>query len=78
MAEGGRFEDLAKEYSITNDKNFNGVMGAVSLASLLEGFKNAVNEVHPGDILGLFNTDKYWSIFRLEQLQDASLDNPEI
>ncbi|OZH55049.1 peptidylprolyl isomerase [Hydrocoleum sp. CS-953] len=78
VAEGGKFEDLAKEHSVTNDKNFNGIMGAVTLASLPEDLRNAVNSANPGDILGPFDTNKYWSIYRLEQLQGASLDNPEI
>ena len=76
--EGSKFEDLAKEYSVTNDKNFNGIMGAVSVSSLPEELKNVVTTANPGDILGPFQTDKFWSIFRLEQLQNASLDNPEI
>jgi len=78
VEEGTRFEDLAKEYSVTNDKNFNGIMGAVSLTSLPEELRNTINSANPGDILGPFQTDKFWSIFRLEQLQGASLDNPEI
>ncbi|NEP78099.1 MAG: peptidylprolyl isomerase [Okeania sp. SIO3C4] len=78
LEEGGRFEDLAKEYSVTNDKNFNGIMGAVSLSSLPEDLRNSVNTANPGDILGPFQTNKFWSLFRLEQLQGASLDNPEI
>ncbi|MCL2923444.1 MAG: peptidylprolyl isomerase [Trichodesmium sp. MAG_R04] len=78
VEDGGKFEDLAKEHSVTNDKNFNGFMGKVSLASLPEDLRNAVNSANPGGILGPFKTDKFWSIFRLEQLQGASLDNPEI
>ncbi|MDE5087027.1 MAG: peptidylprolyl isomerase, partial [Trichodesmium sp. St16_bin2-tuft] len=31
-----------------------------------------------GDVLGPFQIDKFWNIFRLEQLQGASLDNAEI
>ena len=76
--EGSKFEDLAKEYSVTNDKNFNGIMGAVSVSSLPEDLKNSLTTANPGDIIGPFQTDKFWSIFRLEQLQNASLDNPEI
>lgn len=78
VEEGGRFEDLAKEYSVTNDKNFNGIMGAVSLSSLPEDLRNSINSANPGDLLGPFQTNKFWSLFRLEQLQGASLDNPEI
>lgn len=78
LEEGGRFEDLAKEYSVTNDKNFNGIMGAVSLSSLPEDLRNSINSANPGDLLGPFQTNKFWSLFRLEQLQGASLDNPEI
>ncbi|MDY6990981.1 MAG: peptidyl-prolyl cis-trans isomerase [Cyanobacteriota bacterium] len=78
LEEGGKFEDLAKEYSVTNDKNFNGIMGAVSLSSLPEDLRESVNAANPGDILGPFQTNKFWSLFRLEQLQGASLDNPEI
>ena len=78
VEDGEKFEYLAKEYSVTNDKNFNGIMGAVSLTSLPEDLRNTVNSANSGDILGPFQTNKFWSIFRLEQLQDASLDNPEI
>ncbi|MEB3339309.1 peptidylprolyl isomerase [Okeania sp.] len=80
VEEGGKFEDLAKEYSVTNDKNYNGMMGAVTLASLPKDLRDAINSgsVNIGDVLRPFETNKFWSIFRLEQLQGASLDNPEI
>ncbi len=78
VEDGAKFEDLAKEYSVTNDKNFNGIMGVVSLASLPEDLRDTINSANSGDILGPFKTNQFWSIFRLEQLQGASLDNPEI
>ena len=43
-----------------------------------EDLRNSINTANPGDILGPFQTNKFWSLFRLEQLQSASLDNPEI
>jgi len=78
VEDGGKFEDLVKEHSVTNDKNFNGLMGAVNLASLPEDLRNTVNSANSGDVLGPFQIDKFWNIFRLEQLQGASLDNAEI
>ena len=53
-------------------------MGAVNLASLPEDLRNTVNSANSGDVLGPFQIDKFWNIFRLEQLQGASLDNAEI
>lgn len=54
VEDGGKFEDLVKEYLVINDKNFNGFMGVVNLVSLLEDLRNIVNFVNFGDVLGLF------------------------
>ena len=72
------FEQLAKEFSISNDKNFNGMMGAISFATLPEAVKEAIEKGQIGDIIGPFEIEGYWSIFRFEQLISVSLDDPAI
>jgi len=76
--EGGNFEDLVKEFSITNDRNFKGLIGPVSIGTLPEEVKVAMEGANPGQIMGPFNVDGYWCVFRFEEFQPADLDNPNL
>ncbi len=78
VEEGGNFEDLVKEFSITNDRNLKGLIGPVSMGTLPEEVKAAMEGANPGQIMGPFNVDGYWCVFRFEELQPADLDNPNL
>lgn len=78
VEEGAEFEELVREHSITNDKNFKGLIGAVGLATLPEEVRTAIEGANPGDIFGPFSVEGYWCLFRFEEFQPASLDNPNI
>ncbi|CAD5943756.1 Peptidylprolyl isomerase [Planktothrix tepida] len=73
-----RFEELAKEYSITNESSFNGMMGAVSLSTLPDSLKVIVQQTLPGQIISPQEVEGGWCIFRVEQFLEASLENPQI
>lgn len=72
------FEYLAKTQSVTDDRNFNGMMGAVSFATLPEVLKAALINPIAGDIIGPLEIDNYWCLFRFEEAITASLENPKI
>lgn len=76
--EGANFEELVKEFSITNDRNFKGLIGPVSLGTLPEEVKSALEGANSGQIMSPFNIDGYWCVFRFEEFQPASMDNPNL
>jgi parvulin-like peptidyl-prolyl isomerase len=73
-----RFEELAKEYSITNERSFNGMMGAVAWSTLPDSLKVVIQQTLPGQIVGPLEVEGGWCIFRVEQFLEASLENPQI
>lgn len=75
VEEEANFEDLVKEFSITNERNIRGLIGPVSLGTLPEEVKSAIEGANPGQIVGPFKIDSYWCVFRVEEFQPASIDN---
>ncbi|VXD22745.1 PpiC-type peptidyl-prolyl cis-trans isomerase [Planktothrix serta PCC 8927] len=73
-----RFEELAKEYSITNERSFNGMMGAVAWSTLPDALKVVLQQTTAGQIVGPLEVEGGWCIFRVEQFLEASLDNPQL
>lgn len=78
IADGNSFEQLAQEYSIADERIFNGMMGLISRGNLPDLVRAAVDVAAPGDIVGPFATEQGWALFRVEQLLPASLDDPEV
>ncbi len=78
LEEEARFEQLAREYSITPERNVNGMMGAVSVASLPEDLKPSMIGAVSGQIIGPVEIDKHWCLFRVEQLLESTFDDPKI
>lgn len=72
------FEQLAKQHSITDDRNFNGMMGAVSIGTLPDAVRVALNSALIGEIVGPLEIDGYWCLFRYEEAITASLENPKL
>jgi len=77
FAEGASFESLVREYSVTDDRVMNGMMGPVSRGGMPDVLRSAIDLAKPGDIIGPFELEGRWAIFRVEALLPASLDNPQ-
>ncbi|HIK55276.1 MAG TPA: peptidyl-prolyl cis-trans isomerase [Synechococcales cyanobacterium M55_K2018_004] len=78
LKEGASFEQLAREYSLTDDRKMNGMVGAVSLASLPEMLREAFSQAKPGDVVGPLGMEGRWGLFRFEEFLAASLDQPQL
>lgn len=77
-ADPRKFETLAREYSITDDRLVNGMMGPVSRGTLPDILKNPVEFSPVGEIIGPLEIDGNYGLFRVEQFLDASLDDPKL
>lgn len=75
---GGSFEKLAREYSITEDRILNGIMGPVSRGILPDTLRAAVDSANPGDSIGPFQIEGNWCLFRVEVFLPASLENSQL
>lgn len=78
LAEGASFEQLAREYSITDDRIMNGMLGPVNRGSMPDILRAAVDTAQPGDVIGPFELEQRWGLFRVEEFLPASLDNPQL
>lgn len=76
IVEGARFEQLAQEYSLAEDRIVNGMMGPVSRGTLPDHLRTVIDSASTGDVLAPLELDKNWCIFRVEQFLPASLDGP--
>ncbi|MDJ0696984.1 peptidylprolyl isomerase [Mastigocoleus sp. MO_188.B34] len=72
------FEKLVQEYSITEDKIFNGMMGLLSRGQLPDELRAAVDLASPGDLMGPIEIEKNWCLFRMEQCISASLSDEQL
>ena len=78
LAEGAKFEQLAREYSLTDDKVMNGMVGPVSIGTMPEMLRSATEAARPGDVVGPLTMEERWGLFRVEEFLPASLENPQI
>jgi parvulin-like peptidyl-prolyl isomerase len=78
ITEGASFEQLAREYSIADEKVANGMMGPVSRGSLPDVLRAAVDSARPGELIGPLEIDKNWVIFRVDQFLPATLEDPQL
>jgi len=77
LAEGAAFEKLAREYSITDDRVMNGMLGPVNRGSMPDVLRSAVDVANPGDVIGPIELEGRWALFRIEDVLPASLDHPQ-
>ncbi|MBK1989223.1 peptidylprolyl isomerase [Sphaerospermopsis aphanizomenoides BCCUSP55] len=75
IEEGSSFEQLAKEYSLADERVFNGMMGPISRGSLPDMLRAAVDAATPGQLIGPIEIEGSFSLFRLENILPASLEN---
>ncbi len=78
LEEGAAFDELAREYSITEDRMLNGMIGPISRGILPDVLRAAVDAANPRDIIGPLPLEKTWILFRVEHFIPASLDDPEV
>lgn len=76
QADTSAFEALAREHSVTEDRIVNGMMGPIKRSTLPEVLRKEMDRLQPGDIIGPFNIDDRYCIFRFEQSLPASLEGP--
>ncbi|MBE9178357.1 peptidylprolyl isomerase [Oculatella sp. LEGE 06141] len=79
MDEGNaQFEHLAKEYSLTDDRIMNGMVGPVSRGTMPDILRAAIDLAKPGDVIGPLGMEGRWGLFRIEEFLSASVDDPQI
>jgi hypothetical protein len=67
------FEQLAQEYSITEERVMNGMIGRVSRGELPDELRSHIDTAQPGDVVGPINNNGLWYLIRIEQFLPASL-----
>jgi parvulin-like peptidyl-prolyl isomerase len=78
LQEGTSFDQLAKEYSITDDRIMNGMVGPVSRGTMPDMLRAAVDLASPGEVVGPLGLDERWGLFRVEAFLPASLEDPQL
>lgn len=78
LQEGASFEQLAREYSLTDDRIMNGMVGPVSRGSMPDLLRADIDLAKPGDVVGPIGMEERWGLFRVESLLPASLDDPQV
>ncbi len=74
VEDNSRFELLAREHSLTDDRLVNGMMGLVSLGQLPEQIRHFVATASPGEIIGVLEIEGRYALLRVEQFIPASLE----
>jgi hypothetical protein len=78
IEEGSSFEQLAKEYSLADERVFNGMMGPISRGTIPDILRAAVDAATPGKLINPIEIEGRFSLFRLEQIIPASLEDPQL
>ncbi|BAY93218.1 MULTISPECIES: peptidylprolyl isomerase [unclassified Tolypothrix] len=78
IEEGGSFEQLAKEYSLAEDRIVNGMMGPISRGTLPDKIRAAIDAAVPGELIGPIELEERYGLFRLEQFLPASLEDTQL
>jgi parvulin-like peptidyl-prolyl isomerase len=78
LEEGAAFDELAREYSLADDRIFNGMMGAVSRGTLPDVIRAAVDSASERQVVGPLQLEGRWCLFRVEQFLPASLEDAQL
>lgn len=76
--EGANFEQIAREYSTSDERVANGMMGPVSRGTLPDVLRAAIDSANPGELVGPIDVESYWAIFRVEQFLPATLEDGQL
>ncbi|NER37295.1 MAG: hypothetical protein F6J93_25565 [Oscillatoria sp. SIO1A7] len=78
-AEPGRFEQLAQEKSIADDKVMGGWMGVIRRSRLPKHIQDAIKEACSSQkIIGPILSEDRYAILRVDKVLEASLDNESL
>ena len=78
ITEGASFEQLAQEYSKSDERVANGMMGPVSRGTMPDVLRAAIDSTNPGELVGPMQVENYWAIFRVEQFLPATLEDNQL
>lgn len=78
VEEGASFEQLAREYSIADDKIVNGMMGPISRGTLPDVLRAAVDLASPGELIEPLELEGRWVLFQVGQFLPASLEDGQL
>jgi parvulin-like peptidyl-prolyl isomerase len=78
IAEGGSFEQLAKEYSLAEDHMVNGMMGPVSRGTIPDQLRAVIDTANTGEVVGPIEIEGRYGLFRVEQFLPASLEDIQL
>lgn len=78
IEEGTAFETLARDYSLTEDRIVNGMMGPVSRGTLPDIIRAAIDQARPGELIGPIQLEGRWGLLRVEQILPASLEEAQL
>jgi parvulin-like peptidyl-prolyl isomerase len=78
IQEGASFEQIAKEYSLADDRVVNGMMGPVSRGTLPDILRAAIDVATPGSLVGPIELEERYGLFRVEQFLLASLEDTQL
>jgi parvulin-like peptidyl-prolyl isomerase len=78
IEEGSSFEQLAKEYSLADERFFNGMMGPISRGTLPDTLRALVDAAKPGQLIGPIELEGRYGLFRLEHFLPASLEDTQL
>ena len=76
--EGASFERLAQEYSLSEDRIVNGMMGPVGRGTLPDKLRAAIDLAKPGELLGPLELDNRFILFRVDKVLPASLEDEQL
>jgi len=72
LADGQKFEDLAKKYSLDGSKDYGGDLGYFTSAEMVPEFSKAVFALRVGETSQPVKTDFGWHIIRLEDKKQGA------
>jgi parvulin-like peptidyl-prolyl isomerase len=79
IAEGTTsFEHLARDYSLTDDRIVNGMVGPVSRGTMPDVLRAVIDTAKAGDVVGPVGLEERWGLFRVEEFLYATLDDPQL
>jgi hypothetical protein len=86
LEEGGSFEQLAREYSLADDRLVNGMMGPVSRGTMPDVLRASVDVASSGQLIGPIKLvsetlppgEERFGLFRVEQYLPASLEDTQL
>ena len=73
LGKGERFEELAREKSLSPEKERGGDMGYFSKKEMLAEWEEAVGKLSPGEVSYPVESPYGWHIFKLEEIKSPRI-----